>query len=691
MRYKPGASCLASLSVADAAGPPDAYAIAFADSHAEKLANIVDRAEVGQCDIDRESNIVVWRAPFDRRLPSLAKLVDVGSGLLGRLLPEAFDDRPVQLAGLRYKPERRFVARIDRGDSAAAVVKLYSQQGYQTAWRASKSLAGLPTASRQCPVGHSSRHGAIAYDWAPGVAITDWRAAAADAGPAVAALHGARAGKLPELTAATLIARLKPIAASLRWLVPQAGDAIDAAAARIAAMVAEVKPRRAVLHGDLHTEQFLAAEHGVNLIDFDRACLGPPEWDLANLRTDLWERVHGADGDSAWSAFLEAYRRVAPADTEAIAAFSAVRLFEQAINPFRLRHASWQEQLVARVADARRIVEPGRTCGVVSPRQPVPEDERLPWLAEACDPTTVSDAVAELLPGLAIDAAKLVRHKPGRRGIVYYQAASGAEGQASQIVGKTERKPRHHQRLKLQRLLWEADFHDQSADGVSVARPMGGLPQWNMWLQSHVEGLGGWGALDGDDAPAAARHAARAIAKLHATSLLVDKKHGFAEEAEILSDRLGEAASMAPELSRRIRRVRDHCLEMLAAQPAANSVLLHRDFYPDQLIYGEGRVTLLDLDLVCHGPAAIDVGNFTGHLVEMAIRTGNPARYDAVESAFVGEYLQTANSASPKAIEATKLATLARHLYISQTRKQRRQFTSDILANCERMMADRER
>ncbi len=76
-----------------------------------------------------------------------------------------------------------------------------------------------------------------------------------------------------------------------------------------------------------------------------------------------------------------------------------------------------------------------------------------------------------------------------------------------------------------------------------------------------------------------------------------------------------------------------------AALPSADLAPAHRDFYYSQVLFGERRVTLIDLDLLTWADPAIDVANFIAHLCFLALQQfSDPHALDDAAARFVDEY-----------------------------------------------------
>jgi thiamine kinase-like enzyme len=121
--------------------------------------------------------------------------------------------------------------------------------------------------------------------------------------------------------------------------------------------------------------------------------------------------------------------------------------------------------------------------------------------------------------------------------------------------------------------------------------------------------------------------------------------------------------------------------------------LIHRDFYPDQVLVDRDRLWLVDLDLCCQGDPALDIGNFIAHITEQSLReTGDPIAMDTQASAFREAYLQAAataidrqrdESSLHRAIELYTVLSLVRHIHISTRIRDRHHLTETLLTLCE--------
>ncbi len=174
-------------------------------------------------------------------------------------------------------------------------------------------------AVRDAPVVPPAEHaGPFTQD---GLAITLWHYAEempdeisdAEAGRALLELHRALDdfnGDLPPLS--QRLDRAESVISTPTAVPCLAADDRAFLAERFAALRAEAESRgraHRVLHGGPHTANLLATREGPRWIDFDTACRGPLEWDLAHLGDDAAARFPDSD-----DGLLATMRKLVSAD-----------------------------------------------------------------------------------------------------------------------------------------------------------------------------------------------------------------------------------------------------------------------------------------------------------------------------------------------------------------------------------------
>ncbi len=308
-----------------------------------------------------------------------------------------------------------------------------------------------------------------------------------------------------------------------------------------------------------------------------------------------------------------------------------------------------------------------------------PFDPAIPSLGQALDIEQARRVLARQLGSIDIIAARLVRHKPGRRALIEYDAVLPA-GPLT-IVGKIRAKgldTRTHATLLGAR---EA--------GLPVPEPLGLVPELQMQLQRKESGVQLTGELAGPRGLDLAQAAAEIAHQLHQAGIPTSRRHTLDDEMRILHDRLPLVGERHPYWADRLARVLDASDRLAATipEPAGGKVGIHRDYYADQLLVDGDRVVLLDFDLYCAGDPALDIGNFAAHIIEQSLRElGSPVALADRERALVERYLALAGPGHQQAVAGYITLSLVRHIWISTRIPERHHITGQLLDFCEQRL-----
>lgn len=321
-------------------------------------------------------------------------------------------------------------------------------------------------------------------------------------------------------------------------------------------------------------------------------------------------------------------------------------------------------------------------------------DEGIPFLPAALDPAVAQDRFRRLprlqarVPGLLLRAARVLRHKPGRRCLIEYELVRpGPAAEPVFVLGKVRSRGADLRTYGLARRLVERGFGPESADGVSVPEPLGAVPELGLWLQARVPGRPSSVLLPGKEGADLAVRVADALEKLHRAPVPPARRHTTDDEIVILRERLREIARQRPEWAARLDRVAEACTRAAGRLRAPAPALVHRDFHPDQVLVEGDRLHLVDLDLCARGDPALDVGNFVGHLIEQALREhGDPRALDGPAAAMVERYAARAGSAASAAVTVWATLTLARLVGLSARFPERRATAPALLDLCEQRL-----
>ena len=273
VRYKPGTSCLAAYRIASAGDEAlDAYAKAYRPDDRAKVRKRLDAPGVatvlgpGPFLLD-DVAVLVCPFPNDAEVEVLPVLGDRQgrADLLRRVLPDRPDLWEGELRPLAYKPERRYVARLDVGGDPRAVIKAYSPDGFARVSRSAKLLRSRGPLRLPRRLGRSERHRVLALDWIPGRPLNEVLATPTfdprpleSVGGALAVLHAAAGGKLEVVDRGAESAGLLAVADGLASMAGRTPAAEAVAIARqLTSRLADRRPRVVSTHGDLHPQQVI--------------------------------------------------------------------------------------------------------------------------------------------------------------------------------------------------------------------------------------------------------------------------------------------------------------------------------------------------------------------------------------------------------------------------------------------------
>ncbi len=727
LRYKPHTSCLAAFSVDSGEGKQTFHLVAYRADAVDKFAkasnsNPTRDARSPTPLVLPELAMILSPFPCDRDLPALERVStrDGQVQLLSRLTPE--DDQGLfsaEWTTLRYKPGRRYVARLDLGDQPQAVLKLHSARGYAQSRRAAKSLASLKGITPARALGHSDRHQVILLEWLRGeslaILINENRLPNDDmheVGRLLARLHTQQTTKLPHRKVEGEIQDLLRGSEDLSAISPSIKSLLNEVSQTCAARLSQLPQVAMLIHGDCHPQQIVVDNGLVSMIDLDSAALGHPASDLGNFlahlqREVLKDKSRASQADQLTEELIAGYAENFPRfDHRAVQTYLASGLLRLAHEPFRYRLQNWPEETEIIVKRASQILDDANSLlkipsdtrvlnGVSLDTQVadpffICEDSSLLTAAKATNP---QHARLHILPvirksfhdeSLELRSIRVLRHKPGRRCLIEYVCVSAKSSREVIILGKIHAKRRHNRSHRLQHSLWESGFDYESTDGVSVARPVGIVPECRMWLQERVPGTVCWDALAGPRGETIAARIADAAHKLHQAKIVTERVHTIDDELQILEEKLPQVVRLMPRLKSRIDALLEACRELAASIPSTKPTGIHRDFYPDQILVDGDRLFVLDHDLYCLGDPSLDIGNFCGHLIEHSLRVhGHPDAYAESQHALVERFCSLREDHRSAVVNAYTTLTIVRHIYLSTRIAGRGSSTHSILDYCE--------
>jgi len=370
VRYKPGGTALVAYRVDLGDKEVNAYAKAFKRGDGDKCAKLSQNARElpgggPGVVILPDALVAVAFYPNDHDLRALRHLEDPDArrSFLRQTLPGQRGLRRASVIPLRYKPERRYVARVDVDGKARAVLKLHEQEGFARAVRAARVAESYGAVQLPAVLGVSQRHGAVAYEWLPGTALDLAmhnglpRGALEEVGGALAGFHEGSVARPAALPPKREAEGVLSAARMLGALLPGRTSTTRDLASRIAGRLfesSEIPP--SPVHGDFSPDQVLIGSSGVALVDLDTLRCGDPESDLGSFAAALTrDALAGAISDDAanewFQELLRGYRNASGRAVDArLSTHVAARLLRLGPEAFRFRAPDWKIR-------ATRIVE----------------------------------------------------------------------------------------------------------------------------------------------------------------------------------------------------------------------------------------------------------------------------------------------------------------------------------------------
>lgn len=725
LRYKPGTNCLAAYRLMSAGGdvspnePIQLYAKAFRSNTDPKFLKEVAACKQETTD-DRgpiilpDAAITVRLFPDDDRLRAVRDLVSTSrEKLLRKLLPERPEFWEATPRVISYKPERRCVLRLDGSSGSVANIRCYAPREFGVADTYGFQSAG----SLQIPqrLGRSRRHKILAFEWVAGrpldeLVSTHPTRTMHKVGEALAEFHLQNVQGLHFRTRRDETRELKSIARSIGQLCPDLARRCRHLTRWLIDRLLELPPMVHPIHGDFYTEQVLVSGDDIVILDLDEAVFGDPAADLGNFAAHLDRqvvtgRLNAKEVESLIEDFLSGHQQTFHVSRERVDVYRAASLLRLVTHPFRSRHKDWPEQVESIITRTEKLLPASGSAKNRSRSNKnwsippdieivddfgVSRDPKLGFVASALDPQRVIRRFQKMLPHLSrvensisLRTIRVVRHKPGRRCLIEYEF-DRSEGRRDSppltLIGKACAKRPDLASYRIQQTLFSRSFHRAASDGIVVPQTLGIIPEWHMWLQMKVRGDRVTQHLETHRAGELAGRVAETIHKLHRCDVPLRRCHAPLDELRILHERLPKVTHSRREWRKPIRRILDACDRLVATLPDRSDAVLHRDFYPDQLLIDGDTIALLDLDLCCKGDPALDLGNFHAHLTEYSLRRfGNPDALSAVQETFVDQYSKLAGEDFHSRIQAYATLTLVRHIYISTLIPDRRHATESLI------------
>lgn len=376
IRYKPGTSCLVACHIETAAGPTIVYARAHHPDSPEKAAKGEQLASVesllgpGIVSVP-ELSLAIYAFPNDHEIRSLRRLFDPRAETCkwNRLLPDNPDLWTGKWTTLRYKPERRHVARLIAARGRGAAIKTYASDDYQHALIRGRTISAAKSIRSPSLLGESEKYSTLAWEWINGTPLTSHLTDESTQHDGADRLGGALAGfhrEAPPLPFTHDTEAIKrDVQASnemIEALCPQLKGRADQVCTKLFESLKGVAEHTCTIHGDLSAEQVMIHNGDMVFLDFDRAAIGNPAIDLGNFLANLIAgEVEGSWSSDAvqriFSRLVCAYENEGKRQIhDEVHLFTTASLIQLASQPFRLRQRNWPSKVEALLARAERTI-----------------------------------------------------------------------------------------------------------------------------------------------------------------------------------------------------------------------------------------------------------------------------------------------------------------------------------------------
>jgi aminoglycoside phosphotransferase len=367
-RYKPGRSCLVAYDVRLPQAQIWVTACAYSIRGVSKLQKIKQGLAVsgplglGGVVLD-ELAIAITVFPTDRRLPTLAQLVEIQQRR--PLLQKIFPDQPAYWEAdwrvLRYKPERRCVIQLQSG-IGPALLKVYTPDDYENASCAAKRFTGGDNLRIAERLASSDSQRLIVTEWLPGtpldqvlytggLATDTLRRVAA----ALARLHEQSSKDLYTYAGPAEAKAAQQAARAVAALVPVLGTRAHTLADHLTGEFARADVTPCAIHGDFSADQVIQMADGRwGIIDLDTAGAGDYLADIGMFAAQLYQeaalgRMTFPDARRWCDELVDGYQQATgqPIQQRRLRTHLAARLLRLATGPFRKRIPEWDRHTTA--------------------------------------------------------------------------------------------------------------------------------------------------------------------------------------------------------------------------------------------------------------------------------------------------------------------------------------------------------
>lgn len=449
-------------------------------------------------------------------------------------------------------------------------------------------------------------------------------------GSLLADFHQRPADDAPPFTCDDQLAAMAPALDAVRRVDPQLGERC---AAVIEALARSQPPSDGEVlgHGAFRAGQAIVSRGDLLVIDTDGASRCDAARDLGRALAHLWwqraqERGTGA-ALAAERAVLDGYAtRAVPVQAENLRWWRTAALIQLAARRYsRVEHDAWPD--VPRVVDEaeRLLATPVRRPA----RAAAPELLDVDVVSTLVQPVLAPDRTSAR--PIRVVSAYRVATRSRRRVVVRYRVSGLSGSNPIVVIGKAFADDDHAQRLHTNmRLLAEGPF---ASSPLRVPRPLGLVPGQRLVLWEASDGVPLDQITPAADAEQGVRRAARWLARLHASNVVLPRRFSVDEEAASTRGWAMRIGLADRSLAERARRLAEGWVTAIGVA-GEGSAPIHKDFHPGHVLIGDDT-SVIDLDEARQGDPAFDIAHFRTYL-QLMPADGADAR--TLDEAFIDEY-----------------------------------------------------
>jgi tRNA A-37 threonylcarbamoyl transferase component Bud32 len=368
LRYKPHTNCLVAYQLPVNNQLVTIYAKAYHQDDQEKFHKWQNKQSIaGILDVGRialsESMTIISEIPNDSKVKGLSHIANPTKQklILNKLFPEQPQLCSGEIKGLRYKPERRYVAQSLLLDKPQGLIKAYTTSAYKNISLKIDNFSSQGNLRLSKVIKKNSQHQMISFEWLQGDLLTDvmlssdWQdSIMTNVGAALGEFH--RQNICQNLTATTPNKEVKTIQSLAKWIsfiAPVCHNIVNQIARKLGEKLFSLSHiDYCNIHGDFYADQVLLMEaNQIGILDLDRCVIGNPASDIGNFiahlaRQVLFGQFTSDCVDRIKEHFLLGYEAISPYSIRSqVNLYKAICLFRLLGEPFRSRNPDWLEKM----------------------------------------------------------------------------------------------------------------------------------------------------------------------------------------------------------------------------------------------------------------------------------------------------------------------------------------------------------